>query len=78
MARSAYIYMIMDRPSNGVAVAVFTVKHEMVSWVRTLWADHEGLQTRPWTVWRWPDGDPTGGKGVMYVGTIQEVARDGA
>ena len=32
MARSSYIYILMDPDDHDEIVAAFTVKHEMVSW----------------------------------------------
>lgn len=32
MARSSYIYILLDPDDHDEIVAAFTVKHEMVSW----------------------------------------------
>lgn len=50
MARSTYIYVV-DRPDGGFpgAVAVFTVKHEMITWLKR---NHEGEE---WEVLRYSD-----------------------
>lgn len=53
MARSSYIY-IVENPEAGAVLAVFTVKHECVSWLKKQRDNHYPLNV--WTVMRVPDG----------------------
>jgi hypothetical protein len=73
MARSSYIYVVymLGRTGGTATVATFTVKHEMVTWIRREWAKAEG-PVRVLRVMRHSDGlrreDP------LYMGSAQEVA----
>ncbi len=50
MARSTYVYVVLNDATGGDPVAGFTVKHELVRW----------LKSRPfpgvYRVWQLPDG----------------------
>lgn len=49
MARSTYVYVLLDNEEHGKPVAGFTVKWEMVLWITR----HPG----DYTIWRLCDGD---------------------
>lgn len=49
MARSTYVYVVVD--TDGNIVSAFTVKHEMQSWLNRHKGDHR--------VWRVRDNDTT-------------------
>lgn len=55
MARSAYIYLVMDY-NHVVPVGSFTVKHEMVTWIKWAYPRKPGEFERPIRVYRLPDG----------------------
>lgn len=65
MARSQYIYMVVDQ-SGGPVLAVFTVKHELITWLdrRTTGAAED-------EVWRHHDG---GDPAACFMGTVGHVA----
>jgi hypothetical protein len=50
MARSSYIYILLDPDDHDEIVAAFTVKHEMVSWADS----RNGIDN--YTMLRLPDG----------------------
>lgn len=54
MARSTYVYVVIDVLSP---VAGFTVKRELVAWLRRYPHRHHLM-----TVWRLPDGGPGDGR----------------
>jgi hypothetical protein len=74
MARSSYIYVVRAPMRIGV-VATFTVKHEMITWIRREWdrSQREGHEWVKLGIWRFPDGPPDAG-GSVYVGSAEEVA----
>ena len=47
MARSSYVYIVMgpspDLMSDDVPVAAFTVKHEMITWLKKCQIDGPGV-----------------------------------
>lgn len=56
MARSSYIYTVTPFAGSGFPAAVFTVKHEMVTWIKRNYPWEPGKCERPIRVHRFPDG----------------------
>lgn len=65
MARATYIYVVMD---GHEPLAAFTVKHELVSWVRR---GHLGQITG---IWRIPDNAFPGRSKENITSEIRELA----
>lgn len=60
MARSSYIYLVKGSGNVGNynPLAAFTVKHELVTWLKKRFPGGVGLNGVEG--WRMPDGDPGG------------------
>lgn len=55
MARSTYVYVVESTPDGGYywhPIAAFTVKHELITWLRRRESEHDKLMLT-----RFPDGD---------------------
>lgn len=55
MARSSYIYTVIPFAGHAPAAA-FTVKHELVTWIKRYFPAKPGKFERPIRVYRLPDG----------------------
>lgn len=68
MARSSYVYVVQT--VSGGVVAGFTVKHELVSWLRC----NEELVAKA-TVWRLPDGGTYPGRRAAALNVRELIIR---
>lgn len=69
MARSKYVYCVINRINGfdpSYDLETFTVKHEMVSWIKLNLGDSHSIED--WEVWRGEDG----GGLCEYQGTAKD------
>ena len=69
MARGEYVWLI--QPQTGRAIAAFTVKHELLDWIRLRQAGPDPLDDDA-EVWRLREGRPDG---AVLLGTVSSLAR---
>jgi hypothetical protein len=64
MARSTYIYIVKDK-HDGFIHGAWTVKHEMVAWLKSLESAPSGARA-----FRIKDGDPGEGRAAYDLGEL--------